>query len=82
MQLKYNIYTQCVQQLQLSRAKLQEKTPVFTVVQQPTVAIKHSNTPKAVIVIFAFALGFFIRFTYILFKYNKEIFRKVEIQNQ
>lgn len=80
MQLKYNIYTQCVQQLQLSRAKLQEKTPVFTEVQQPTVAVKHSNTPKVVIVFGFMFFGFIIRASYLLLHYKKLIFRTIAVE--
>ena len=73
MQLQYNIYTQVVQQLQLSRAKVQEKTPVFTVLQTPYVPIKHSNKPKILIMIQFMILGFVIRAGYILFKHKDEI---------
>lgn len=34
MQLKYNIYQQVVEQLQLAKAKVQERTPAFTVVEE------------------------------------------------
>lgn len=36
MQLKYNIYTQMMTQLEQAKAKLQEKTPVFTTIQPAT----------------------------------------------
>ena len=47
MQLKYNIYTQVAQQLQLAKAKVQEKTPAFTEIQSASVPIKQSNKPKS-----------------------------------
>ncbi len=79
MQLQYNIYTQCVQQLQLSLAKLQEKTPVFTEIVQATVPIKHSNTPKIVIV-FAFMLFATIgTVLYLAITNRKRIFKLVEV---
>ena len=61
MQLKYNAYTQVYEQLQLSRAKVQEQTPVFTVVKGASVPIKHSSRSKASTVLLflflAFAMG-------------------------
>lgn len=73
MQLKYNIYTQIVQQLQLSKAKVQEKTPVFTVLQSASVPIKHSNKPKILILIQFMALGFFVRLAILAFKNRRAI---------
>jgi len=72
MQLQYNIYTQVAQQLQMARAKVQERTPAFTVIQSATVPIKHSNTPK-VVYLFVFAmLGLIVRFAILLHK-NKDV---------
>ena len=61
MQLKYNIYQQVVEQLQLAKAKVQEKTPAFTIVQNATVPIKHSSRPKIVTLVIWMMLGFLIR---------------------
>lgn len=49
MQLKFNVYTQSMTQLKLAEAKLQERTPAFTVIQPAKVNPKHINTPKIVI---------------------------------
>lgn len=60
MTLAYNLYNQTAQQLQLSRAKVQESTPVFTVVQAPTVPLQASKPSKPMILIgfvFLAALG-------------------------
>ena len=73
MQLKYNIYTQVVEQLQLAKAKVQERTPAFTIVQNATVPIKHSSRPKIVTLILWMMLGFLIRFCMISWK-NREKF--------
>lgn len=51
MQLKYNIYTQTVQQLQIAKAKVQENTPAFSVIQSASVPIKASSTPRMYIVL-------------------------------
>ena len=74
MQLQYNIYTQVVQQLQIARAKVQEKTPVFTVLQTSFVPIKHCNKPKIITMIQFMLLGFIGRVCYIFYKRRKEIF--------
>ena len=51
MTLAYNLYNQTAQQLQLARAKVQESTPVFTVVQAPTVPLQASKPSKAMILV-------------------------------
>lgn len=51
MQLKYNIYSQTVQQLQIAKAKVQENTPAFSVIQSASVPIKASSTPRMYIVL-------------------------------
>ena len=73
MQLKYTIYQQVVEQLQLAKAKVQERTPAFTIVQNATVPIKHSSRPKIVTLIIWMILGFMIRFTMLAWK-NKQLF--------
>ena len=73
MQLKYNIYTQVVEQLQLAKAKVQERTPAFTIVQNATVPIKHSSRPKIVTLILGMMLGFLVRFCMIGWK-NRQKF--------
>ena len=49
MSLKYDTYKQLAEQLQITKAKVQEHTPAFTIVQMATVPLKHSNTKKIVI---------------------------------
>lgn len=73
MQLKYTIYQQVVEQLQLAKAKVQERTPAFTIVQNATVPIKHSSRPKIVTLVIWMILGFMIRFTMLAWK-NKQLF--------
>ena len=73
MQLKYNIYTQVVEQFQLAKAKVQERTPAFTIVQNATVPIKHSSRPKIVTLILWMMLGFLVRFCMISWK-NRQKF--------
>ena len=78
MQLKYNVYTQMMEQLQLSRAKVQERTPAFTVIQSATVPLKHSSKSKASTVIRWVFIGFMLRFFILLWKRRREIIRVVE----
>ena len=73
MQLKYTIYQQVVEQLQLAKAKVQERTPAFTIVQEATVPIKHSSRPKIVTLILWMFLGFMLR-GIMLFWRNREMF--------
>ena len=60
--LAMNVYTQSAQQLQLAKAKVQEETPVLTVVQPAVVPLKGSPSKLKVLVIvtflfFAFAVA-------------------------
>lgn len=73
MQLKYNIYQQVVEQLQMAKAKVQEKTPAFTIVQGATVPLKTSNKPKAIVLITWIIIGFIARLLIIMWK-NRTLF--------
>ncbi len=58
MNLAYNIYNQVAQQLQMAKAKVQEITPVYTVVQPATVPLRQSKPSKILILIgFVFLAG-------------------------
>lgn len=72
MQLKYTIYQQVVEQLQLAKAKVQERTPAFTIVQEASVPIKHSSRPKIVTLIIWMMLGFMVRFGMLIWKNRKQ----------
>ncbi|MBW4901153.1 Wzz/FepE/Etk N-terminal domain-containing protein [Prevotella melaninogenica] len=73
MQLKYNIYTQLVQQLEMAHAKLQERVPAFTVVQSATVPIKHANIPKLYILITFLLLGWLLAVAILIIRHRQEI---------
>jgi len=79
MQLKYNAYTQIYEQLQLSKAKVQERTPVFTVLQSASVPIKHSNKSKLSVLLTFLFLGAMLRLAVLMWKKRKEVFRLVEV---
>ncbi|KAA6345167.1 hypothetical protein EZS27_007241 [termite gut metagenome] len=55
--LTYNIYTQIAQQLQLAKAKVQEITPIYTVVEPATVSLRPSKPNKMLILIGFVFLG-------------------------
>ncbi|KAA6318391.1 hypothetical protein EZS27_031593, partial [termite gut metagenome] len=55
--LTYNVYNQIAQQLQMAKAKVQEITPVYTVVQPATVPLKPSKPNKIMILIGFIFLG-------------------------
>lgn len=51
MRLAYNVYTSVAQQLQMAEAKVQEITPVYTVVEPATIPIRASKPNKVMILI-------------------------------
>lgn len=58
MNLAYQVYTQVSQQLQMAKAKVQEITPVYTVVQPATVPLQPAKPNKIMILIgFVFLAG-------------------------
>lgn len=75
MQLKFNIYTQVVEQLQLARARVQERMPAFTVLQNAYVPIKHANTQKVVILALFVMMAFMIRLAVLMKRHYKEFLR-------
>lgn len=60
LQLCYNVYNQISAQLQNAKAKIQEKTPAFTVIEKAKMPYKASSTPRSIIVILFCFLGFII----------------------
>ena len=72
MQLKSNIYQQVAEQLQLAKAKVQERTPAFTIVQGASVPLKHSSRPKIVSLILWMMLGFLLRIGMLAWKNRRQ----------
>lgn len=66
MQLKYNNYTSTKQQIQQAHDKIKENTPAFTIIQQASVPLKSSSTPRSVIVIMFLLLGIFVDLAWVL----------------
>lgn len=69
MQLKYNNYQVAFQQVQMARAKVQEKTPAFTTLQEATVPLKPAG-PKRMIFVGVCLLLTFIGTTIYVFRKN------------
>lgn len=66
MQLKYNIYTTMTASLQTAKAKLQERTPAFTVLQNASVPVKPAGPKRMLFVGFMMIVAFFGTTIYIL----------------
>ena len=57
MQLKYAVYQQMMKQYNIARAKLQERTPAFSVIQEASIPNKASSFPRSIMVIGYMLLG-------------------------
>mgnify|MGYP003291980160 CR=1 FL=1 len=68
MELKNTLYTQWAQQLQLSQAKIQEKTPAFTTLKPAVVPAIPSSMRKLAILFIWGCAGLFFSVLYILLK--------------
>ena len=53
VQLAYTVYSQMASQVQMLKAKIQEKTPVYTVIESSTVPVT-ATSPKKILLIIAF----------------------------
>ncbi len=51
MELAYNVYNQVAQQLQLAKVKVQEITPIYTVIQPAVVSVNAASPNKLLILI-------------------------------
>ena len=70
MQLKYNAYTQMYEQLQISKAKVQESTPAFTVVQSASVPLKHINKSKLMVMTIFMFVCFVLRVLILIWQHR------------
>lgn len=78
LQLKYNIYQHVVEQLQLAKAKVQERTPAFTIIQGACVPVKRSGMSKIAILFIWMIIGFIIRCGIIAWR-NHDKYLKINI---
>ena len=72
MQLKYEIYQQVSEHLHLAKAKVQERTPAFTIVQGASVPVKHSSRSKVSSLVIWMMLGFMLRTCILLWKNRRQ----------
>lgn len=79
MQLKYNTYSAMVTQYQAAKAKVQERTPAFTVIKGAAVPIKPIGPKRMLFVIGMMILAFFITIIYIV---KDDIKRFMNPENQ
>lgn len=71
--LAYSVYTQMSQQYQLSQIKVQDDTPVFTIIQ-PAIEPSQASSPNKKIVLFGFVfLSFVLSSLWVLKKDIKDI---------
>ena len=68
MQLKYNNYTAMVTQYQAAKAKVQERTPAFTMIKGAAVPIKPSSPKRMIFVLAMTILAFLCTGFYIVLK--------------
>ena len=66
MQLAYNVYSQMSQQVQIANAKVQERTPAFTTLQNATVPFMPAG-PKRMITVAFFVFAVFIAYSIYFF---------------
>ena len=59
MQLEYTIYSQLAQQLQMAKAKVMERTPVFAVIEPATVPLR-KDSPKTMLIVIGWIMVAFI----------------------
>ncbi len=65
MQLAYNMYNSVSQQKLFATAKLQERTPAFTTLQNASIPLKPSG-PKRMIIVFLFSMFSVLAYTFYL----------------
>lgn len=75
MQLKYNAYSTMMTQYQAAKAKVQERTPAFTIVKGAAVPVKASGPKRMIFVISMLFLAFIATTLYIAKDELKDLFK-------
>ena len=65
MNLKYDVYNSCAQQVQVAKAQVQRETPVCTVLVPPTTPLKDNESGAKTLAVFIF-LGFCLSTAWVL----------------
>ena len=72
MQLAYNVYSQVMQQLQISQAKVQECTPAFTTIEAATVPLLPAGPKRVKTILIHLFLSVVIVSGYLYFRKEKD----------
>ena len=72
MQLAFNAYSTLLTRVQLAKAKVQERTPAFTTLQNSSVPVKHAGPPRVMMVLGALVAAFIIT-TVVLISRDKRL---------
>lgn len=75
MQLKYNTYSTIMAQYQAAKAKVQERTPAFSVVKGAAVAVKATGPKRMIFVLAMLFLAFVFTSLYIAKEDLKDLFK-------
>ena len=76
MNLNYQLYNACAQQLQAAKAKVQQETPVFTIINPPQVPLSSSKPSKSVILLASIFLGAMIAAVWVL--WGRDVIAKLK----
>ena len=75
MQLKYNAYSTMMTQYQAAKAKVQERTPAFTIVKGAAVPVKASGPKRMIFVLSMLFFAFIATTLYIAKDELKDLFK-------
>ena len=67
MQSAFNVMSQMSTQMQTAKAKVQERTPAYTMIQSPKMSYKASSMPRSIIVIITIFIAIMINAFWVLF---------------
>lgn len=67
MQTAFNLMSQMSTQVQSAKAKVQERTPAYTMIQSPKMAYKASSMPRSMIVLITMFIALMVNAVWVLF---------------
>ena len=67
VEMKYKTFSQTAAQVEQAKAKVQERTPAFTVIQEPCVPLRASSTPRSMMVLGFIILGILVDSLWVLY---------------
>jgi len=75
-QMAYSAYSQVAKQLQMAKAKVQERIPVYTIIQPATVPLKPAKPKKSLVLIGFVFLGIFFTIGSVLVQDMREKYKQ------